>query len=58
MLIDIHFGGVLMQAALATTHMLPLVKPPGTTSVTAAVDVVVKGDGLPFMVLPAGPVHV
>ena len=57
-LIDIHFGGVLMQPALATTHMVPLVNPPGTTKVTAAVDVVVCGEGLPSMVEPAGPVHV
>ena len=42
----IHFGTVLMQPALATTHTVPAVNPNGTPSVTAAVDVVVYGVGL------------
>lgn len=57
LLMAIHFAGVLMHPALATTHRLPLVNPIGVTSVTE-VDVVVYGVGLPFMVDPAGPVQV
>ena len=53
-----HLGAVLMQPALATTHTVPVVNPAGTPSVTAAVDAVVYGVGLPLNVEPAGPVHV